>query len=268
MEATAISCRAGGMKRTLLRLRPLAFVLCVLSSSLPLARAQYTEFPATIAPGSFLLETDALALVFDRDGQEKYSALAVGDLLLTTGITQTWDIQLGAQLYLRQRFESGSFSERQSGVGDVYVRTKWRFLSNEYVSIAILPYVKIPTSSGGVGNDHVEGGIALPWETYVLGGFLTINSMIDVARLRNETNDAYGTYTSFSTAATKTFTRFLSLYAEGNAYKSPGVDWVAMLGGGAYLSFSDRFGIDLAVYRGLNRQAPDWNPVVRVNYGF
>jgi len=266
MEAERNCCRAGAVKTPLFRPVLLSVVLsfaCGLTG-----RAQYTEVPATVAPGSFLLETDALSLVVDRDGPDKYQALGVGSLLLTTGLTSTWDVQLGAQLYLRQRFDSRGFTDRQSGVGDVYVRTKWRFFSNEYVSMAILPYVKIPTNSGGVGNDHVEGGIALPWETYVLGGFLTINSMIDVARLRNAANDAHGTYTSFSTAATKSLTKFLSFYAEANAAKSPGVDWIATLGGGVYLSFSDRLGIDVAVYRGLNREAPDWNPVVRVNYGF
>ena len=54
--------------------------------------------------------------------------------------------------------------DRQSGVGDMYVRTKWRFYesTDTYTSIALLPYVKFPTNTGGVGNDAVEGGLIVP----------------------------------------------------------------------------------------------------------
>jgi hypothetical protein len=233
------------------------------------AIAQYTEFPSTVAPGSFLLETDAVSLIIDREGQDKFTGLLAGDLLLTTGLTSNWDIQVGAQLYVRQRYESGGFTDRRSGVGDVYVRTKWRFLSNDFVSMAILPYAKIPTNSGAVGNDSVEGGVALPWETYVFGGFLTINSMVDVSRIRNVDDTGYETLVFASASASKEFTRFLTVYAEASASKSrTSYPWQTNVGVGAYVTVSDHLSWDFALYRGLNRNAPDWNPVIRLNYGF
>lgn len=241
-------------------------LLCLTQLS---AIAQYTEVPATVAPGRFLIEADALSFVVDREGRERYSAWAAGDILLTTGLTRNWDIQVGAQLYLSQRYEDGSATDRKSGVGDVYVRTKWRFLENDYVSMAILPYAKIPTNSGGVGNKHVEGGLVLPWENYLFGGFLTLNSMVDLSIVRNANDDGYEGYLHASSAATKQLTKFLAVYAELDASRSPSSSpWQANFGAGIYLSVSDALSWDLAVYRGLNRNAPDWNPVVRVNYGF
>ena len=233
------------------------------------AVAQYTEIPATVAPGTFLLETDAISLVIDRDGGDRYTGVLAGDILLSTGLTANWDIQVGAQLYVRQRYESGGFTDRRSGIGDVYVRTKWRFLSNEFVSMAVLPYAKIPTNSGAVGNDSVEGGVALPWETYLFGGFLTINSMVDLSRVRNIDDTGYETLVLASASASKELTRFLTLYAEASASRSPSSNpWQTNIGFGAYLTVSDHLSWDIAVYRGVNRNAPDWNPVVRVNYGF
>ena len=173
-----------------LRTRSLLAALAAASCAV-LVPAQYTEVPATVAPGKFLLETDALSLVVDREGQEKFTGLIAGNVLLTTGLTSTWDIQVGAELYVSQRYESGNFTERRSGVGDVYVRTKWRFVENEFVSAAILPYAKIPTNTDEVGNDSVEGGVALPWETYLFGGFLTLNSMVDLSFVRNADDDGY-----------------------------------------------------------------------------
>jgi hypothetical protein len=234
-----------------------------------LASAQYTEVPATVAPGRFLLETDALSLIIDREGPEKFTGVVAGNVLLTTGLTANWDIQVGAELFVSQRYEQGNFTDRRSGVGDVYVRTKWRFVENEFVSAAILPYAKIPTNSGDVGNDSIEGGVALPWETYLFGGFLTLNSMVDLSLIRNVNDDGYEKLVYASSAASKQLTRFLTLYAELDATKSStAYPWQTTLGVGAYLTVSDRLSWDFAMYRGLNRNAPDWNPVVRVNYGF
>lgn len=245
-----------------------AALFAVASATLT-AFAQYTEIPATVPRGKFLLETDAVSLVVNHDGEERYTGLLAGNVLLTTGLTSNWDIQVGAQLFVSQRYESGSFTERHTGVGDIYVRTKYRFLSNDFVSAAILPYVKIPTNSGRVGNDSIEGGVALPWETYIFGGFLTINSMIDVSRVRNADDTGFETLAYASSSVSKELTKFLTLYAEVDASKSKtSYPWQSTLGVGAYITVSDHLAWDVAMYRGLNRNSPDWNPIVRVNYSF
>ncbi len=232
------------------------------------ASAQYTEVPATVAPGRFLLEIDALSVVVDRDGSERFTGVGAGTVFLTTGLTRTWDVQVGAELFLSQRFESGAFTDRRTGTGDVYVRTKWNFHSSEYLSAAVLPYVKVPTNTNDVGNDSVEGGVIVPWETYLFGA-LTLNSMVDLNLVRNAADDGYDALLYASSAASKQLTRFLTVYAELDATKgSGGSPWQTTLGVGVYLSVSSFLSWDLALYRGLNRNAPDWNPVVRFNYGF
>ena len=247
-----------------MRLR-LALAACLLSV---VAHAQYTEVPATVAPGRFLFEVDALSLVVDHEGSDKFTGVGAGVVFLTTGLTRTWDLQVGAELFISQRYESGSFTDRRSGTGDLYVRTKWNFHSDEFVSAAILPYVKIPTNTNDVGNDAVEGGVILPWETYLFGA-LTINSMVDLSLVRNAADDGYDALLYASSAASKQLTRFLTVYAELDATKaSGGAPWQTTLGVGAYLTVSDHLCRDFALYRRLNRNAPDWNPVVRVNYGF
>jgi hypothetical protein len=232
------------------------------------AAAQYTELPTTVAPGRFLLEVDALSLVVDRQGSEKFTGLLAGFALVTTGLSSEWDIQLGAELFVSQRYESGEFTERRSGIGDVLVRTKWRFYEDEMVSIAVLPFVKIPTNRGGVGNDSVEGGIIVPWETYLIGG-LTLNSMVEVDFVRNAADDGYDALWYASTAINREITRRLTIYAELDATKtSGGGAWQSTLGVGAYLTVSELLSWDFVLYRGLSRNSPDWNPIVRVNVGF
>jgi hypothetical protein len=121
------------------------------------ARGQVTESPVTVQPGHFLLEVDALSLTIDREPGLKYTAFGAASTFLTTGLTSRLDLQVGAEFYLSQKFDAAGFTERQSGVGDVYIRAKYRFYESEdsYTAVAVLPYVKLPTNSGGVGNDAV-----------------------------------------------------------------------------------------------------------------
>lgn len=243
----------------------LAAILSALTASV---FAQYTEIPSTVAPGKFLLEMDALSLVIDREGLDKFTAVGAGLAIVTTGITERWDIQVGAELYISQRYESGNFTERNTGIGDVHVRTKWNFYSDEKLSMAVIPFVKIPTNSGGVGNDSVEGGIIVPWEVYLIGGF-TMNAMVELDLVRNAADDGYDALWYASASVSRSFTSRLTVYAELDAQKtSGGSPWDSTLGVGAYLTISEVLSWDIVMYRGLSRGAPDWNPVVRVNIGF
>jgi hypothetical protein len=48
-------------------------------------------------------------------------------------------------------------------MGDVLVRYKHRLTREETsVSVAVIPFVKLPTASTGLGNGEVEGGLAVP----------------------------------------------------------------------------------------------------------
>lgn len=233
-------------------------------------RGQLTEWPTTVKPGRFLIETDALSLTFDREDDYKYTAFGAGSVFLTTGVTQNVDIQVGAQLLISQRIEAGGFTDRNTGVGDVYFRTKWRFFEAEstYNSAAIIPWIKVPTNTGGTGNDSVEGGIILPWEARFPGG-LNLFAMAELDFVRNDADDGYDTNWFGSMALKRQLLGGLGAYAEVSAGKSSGGgDFEGTMGGGATWHVRDYAWWDFAVYRGISRGAPDWNPVVRFNIEF
>lgn len=235
-----------------------------------IARGQITESPVTVQPGHFLLEMDALSFTVNREPGLKYTAIGAATTFLTTGLTSRLDLQLGAEFYLHQKFDAGGLTERQSGVGDVYVRTKYRFYeSNDtYTSVAVMPYVKIPTNSGGVGNDSVEGGVILPCRTELLGGF-QFEAMAELDLLRNDADDGYDTRLFGSAAITRKFFDRLGVYGEAVAAKSSGGrPWEGTLGAGATLTVSKFAWWDFAIYRGISDAAADWTHVLRFNYGF
>ncbi|AOS45859.1 hypothetical protein Verru16b_02950 [Lacunisphaera limnophila] len=250
-------------------LRPALVSLALLLAAGALS-GQITEHPSTVAPGRFLVEMDALSLTFDREPGFKYTALGAASTFLTTGLTDNWDVQVGADLFISQKVDSGGLTDRDSGIGDVYVRTKWRFYEDTATGtqVAIIPFVKMPTNSGNVGNDAVEGGIILPWTTNLAAGF-HCDVMAEVDFLRNNTDDGYDLNFYFSGSLSRELTSAIGIYGEAALAKaSDGSKVSGIMGGGVTLAISENTWWDLAVYKGISDGAPDWNHVLRFNFGF
>ena len=233
-----------------------------------LLRAQVTEVPHTVQPGHFLVEMDALGLTLDRDGPNKYTALGVATTLVTTGLTPTLDVQLGAELFIDQKIESGSFTDRRSGIGDVYARVKWKFFDEAGTAVALLPYIKVPTNTGGVGNDAVEGGLIVPWSTHLPTG-LEVAAMAEVDFKRNPADNGYDTFLYASAFAKQQLVGGFALYGEATMGKSSGGEpFASTLGVGATFSVTSHIWWDYAIYKGISDGAADWNHVLRFNFSF
>lgn len=245
---------------------------CLALAGTAAVSGQITESPYTVKPGSFLVEMDALSVSWDRDqpGGERTTVVAVASTILTVGLHDRLDVQVGADLFLSQKVDQGGLSERNSGIGDVYLRAKLTVWGDEASgsAVAVLPYVKFPTNRGGVGNDAVEGGLIVPWVRHLAGGgHLHAMGQVDLAR--NAADDGYDVFTFFSASLDRPLTRRVGIYGEVTAAKGTGGDpWASTVGAGATLALSEHAWWDFAVYRGLSRGAADWNPVVRFNWGF
>ena len=234
------------------------------------AGAQITETPVTVKPGRFLIEMDAITLSLDREPGYKYTAFGAATTFLTTGLTSKLDIQLGAEFFISRKFDMTGLTEKRSGIGDVYIRSKYRFYeSNDtYTSVAVIPYVKIPTNSGGVGNDSVEGGVIVPFHTELAGGF-AFAAMAELDFLRNDADDGYDSNWFASAYVSRSVLRLIGVYGEITISKSSGGSpWEGVMGAGATVTVSDNTWWDFAIYRGLNRGSMDWTHVIRFNYGF
>lgn len=252
-----------------MRLRLSVFLLLLgllgLTARLP---GQITEWPTTVKPGRFLLEMDALTLTLDKEPGYKYTAFGAASTFLSTGLTDTWDIQVGAELFFSQKVETSGFTERDSGIGNVYVRTKWRFFDQGGSAVAIIPYVKLPTSSAAFGNDSVEGGIIMPWST-TLPGEVTVAAMAELDFLRNDADDGYDTYWYASASLSRQITKAIGVYGEATLGKSSGgASADGQMGGGVTFAVSDEIWWDYAMYRGISNNAADWTHVLRFNWGF
>ena len=232
--------------------------------------AQITETPVTVAPGRFLLRMDALSLTLNHDAGTRYAANGVASTFLTTGLAADLDVQIGAEVFLDQRFDSGGLNDRRSGIGDLYFRTKWRFYEDAATgtAVALLPFVKLPTSTGGVGKKAMEGGLIVPWKADLLGG-VSMTAMAELDFLRNAADNGYDSFWYAATALHRQVTKALGFYGEATLGKSSGgAPGEGKLGGGATLAVSADVTWDYAIYRGFSSGASGWKHVLRLTWGF
>ncbi len=229
----------------------------------------------TIAPGHFLVRMDALNLKFEDKASQpvdtRYSAVALGETFVTTGLTDRLDLQLGVELFLRARLKTAGGTTSHSGIGDVYVRPKWTFWSDAGLQAmaAVMPYVKLPTNSGGVDNHAAEGGIIVPWSMALDRGYRA-GAMAEWAVVRNDADNGYDSRWDASFVLQGDVTPAVGLYVESTlALTSAGLSRTALAaGGGLTIESTRRLQLDLACYAGLTRAAADWNPVVRLRWHF
>lgn len=238
-------------------------------------RAQLTEVPYTVAPGAILLEADVVSLDVDRRdteaGEVEYSAVGVGSTFVTTGVTERLDVQVGATLYLRESYTSGSQRERHSGVGDVFLRTKLMVWQHETggAALAVMPYVKLPTGSGRIGSDAVEGGLIVPWSLNTVGGF-DVGAMFQWDLARDSADVGYDSRWMVSAMAGRALTATLAFYGEATLGVASAGDERTSGTLGAGVTWVMRRGLswDLAVNRGYTSGSNDWHRVARINWSF
>jgi hypothetical protein len=245
--------------------------LLVLAATVPL-RGQLTESPQPIGPGSFLFEIDGLRLAFDRDAAagERHAAIGVASTVVSAGLTQAVDLQIGVDIFLRERIKSDGARESHSGFGDVSLRAKWAFWQDESGgAAALIPYVRMPTGTGGMGSDSAEGGFILPWETRVAGG-LTTGAMLQWDMVRNPDDDGFDTVWLLSGYLHRNITTALGLYAEAalETDSTGGSGGSGIAGVGAVWTLNARISLDYELLRGINRRATDWTHVFRVNWSW
>jgi hypothetical protein len=235
-----------------------------------IAFAQVTETPLTVAPGHVLIRADGLKLSLDRADAagNTYSAVAVAGTTVRAGLTQNVDLQVGFDLFLKETLKFRGRSDSHSGLGDVSLRTKWVFWRNDQygAAAAFLPYVKIPSGTGGVGSDAVEGGFIVPWAMNN-GAGITSGAMFEWDVVRNDAHNGYDSRWYISGFAQRDLTKFLSVYTEATLETfSSGASGRGTFGVGALWHLSKTWQFDYELQHGLTHAAAEWIHIWRVNW--
>jgi hypothetical protein len=193
----------------------------------------------------------------DDDSEVRFTSV-VG--LVRFGLTDDFELRLGAPVYTEVQSEFGRFSDSDSGYGDLEVGAKWHLLDNEggRPAFALIPSVIVPTGEDGFTADDpvyqlnaaFEWTFAEAWGLSALAGYL--NGPDD--------GDRYGQET-FGVSLGRPFPREAwSFYGEAVLITTDldEADDVTFVGAGIKFLPTNDVQLDFSFDRGLTDESPEW----------
>ncbi len=235
-----------------------------------------THSSLTVDAGHFQLEGDFWNYTWDnwsKDGT-KTRAFTVVNPNLKLGITNWAELDIFLPLYnsLEIKSRNGAGVLRAHGFGDILLGGKVNIFGNDGGDQALgaIGFIKVPTAAGGLGNNMIEYMLNIPFTTALHNKFsLTVEPA--VALLRNQNNQGYqGDYQMLInlnrpiigdvvTAAIELALDFPGDHNIGPRHTiDPSLQWLV----------TPNLQLDVGVYIGLTKAAPDWNPYVGISFRY
>lgn len=235
-------------------------------------RPDKTESPYTVDAGHYQLEMDFANYTYDKTDGTTTKAWNVAPFNLKVGLRNNLDLQFVFDNYLNVRTKDNSGnSMTQSGVGDLTARLKLNLWGNDggQTAFGLLPYVKFPTSTDGLGNSAVEGGVIFPLAVKLPGDF-DLGLETAVGFLRDDNGSNY--HTDFINSVTLGHAIFgkLSGYVEFFSEVSTEVytSWIGTLDTGLEWMLTENVQLDCGCNFGVTSAADDFNPFAGITVRF
>ena len=240
-------------------------------------RPDKTEGPYTVDAGHFQVEMDLVNYTRDRthaSGEDwTTDSFAVGGVNFRVGLLDRleFDVVLETYNWVRTIDRVNHTVTHQSGFGDVTTRLKFNCWGNDggSTALALLPFVKSPTSQDNLGNDAVEGGFIIPVAVELPGGWgLGLMTRFDFM----QDADGAGYHPEFVNSITLSHDIIgrLSGYAEFFSQVSTdrGSPWIGTADLGLTYGLTANLQLDAGVNIGVTRSADDVNPFVGISFRF
>ncbi len=146
-------------------------------------RPTKSNFACTVPKGFLQIEADGLTWLTNSSGGTRTDQLLFTNPTVKYGLSDSSDIQIYWVPFTRIRSrDAGGRVSTLSGTGDITLRFKQRLTSADGAfQLALLPFLKLPTARAGIGNGTLEGGVAVPVNISVPGGWtVTLGPQLDV----------------------------------------------------------------------------------------
>jgi hypothetical protein len=251
------------MKSTSIRCLLLPPALCCVTACSPAAelrplstdRPDTTESPYSVDAGHWQMEMEIAS--WTKDGG-KTSELTLGELNLKYGLNTSTDVQFVLPFFTR-------VTDVAEGFGDIEVRLKYNLWGNDEGSdaLAIMPYVKLPTAHGDLGNGDVEGGLIIPYGFDGPGDW-SFGVMGEVDLASDEDGAGYHALGLVSATASHDLTQTVGAFLELVGIFTPesGSDHEAYFNAGVTCALADHVQLDGGVRIGLTDNSADFSPFV------
>jgi Putative MetA-pathway of phenol degradation len=224
-------------------------------------RPDTTESAYSVDQGHFQLEMEMAA--FTRDGGD-WTDYTLGELNAKFGLTPCSDLQLVMPFYTHAR-------DGDEGSGDTEMRLKYNLWGNDggETAMALMPFVKIPTAHGDLGNGDIEGGLIAPF-AFSAPGAWSCAVMGEVDLGKDEDGGGYNVLGLASATASHAITEntagFLELVGIFSAETSKDIE--AYFNTGMTWAITATLQLDGGVRVGLNSASTDLIPFAGMSTKF
>lgn len=213
----------------------------------------------TAPAGRFQLEAAPIDWSRLRAQGTRTDVLTFGASTLKLGLSGSSDLQVAFTPLIDITTHAAGVRQHVSGFGDLVLRYKQRLTAEDGpVQLGLIPFVKLPTASGDVGNGEVEGGVAVPVSLPLGSASLTFGPELDwlADSDGNGHHAALVNLVNVSAPIAPRLTAAGELWGSWNFDPAGTVDQASADAALAYL-VSPQLQLDLGANVGLNRNTPD-----------
>ncbi|MFB0874410.1 MULTISPECIES: transporter [unclassified Sphingobium] len=219
--------------------------------------------PCTVAPGRVVAELGLADWTREKDALSRTDTVEAGDLLLRFGLTETLEAQVGWTAYghERARDRMTGLVDRSDGVGDVRLALRQNLHNPDGsgFSVAVMPYVSVPTGGSTIGAGDWGAGLLVPL-SFDLGNGLSLGLTPEIDAAVDEDGDgrhiAYGSVAGIGIDLSDQLSASLET-ALTRDDDPAGHNTQALAGLSIGWQPSDEVQIDAGLNLGLNRDSPD-----------
>jgi hypothetical protein len=239
-------------------LAPLTHGIAAECRPLSTDRPDTTESPYSVDAGHFQFETELAS--FTRDGGS-WKEFSLGALNAKYGLNSSSDLQVVLPFYSRIR-------GGEEGFGDVQIRLKHNLWGNDEGStaLALMPYVKLPTANGDLGNGEFEAGLIVPLGFDGPAGW-SFGVMAEVDLVSDENGSGYQPKLLFSATGSHELTQTTGIFLELVGILTPesGDEQEAYFNCGMTWALSKTWQFDGGIRVGLTGASNDLTPFLGIS---
>ena len=234
-------------------------------------RPDVTESAYTVDAGHVQIEIDFLNYTCDRSAGGEVTTWNTAPINFKIGLLNHMDLQIVFDSYVHEKNRDAGRSTTTTGVGDLTFRMKMNLWGNDggQTALALMPFVKLPTHSRGLGNDSIEGGLIIPFAVSLPGDW-GMGLMTEVDVLRNEADSGYHLDLVNSITFSHDLVGDLGGYVEFVSILSAesGSRWQATFNMGLTYALTADIQLDGGCNIGVTDAAEDLHPFVGASFRF
>lgn len=215
-------------------------------------RPDTTESAYTVDAGHYQFELEIANIEHDG-GNKTYN---FGEMNAKIGLNSSTDFQLVLPIFSHQETDG-------EGFGDIVLRLKHNLWGNDSgtTACAVMPFLKLPSANGDLGNGEIEGGLIIPlsfqgpadWSCAV---------MTEVGVSLDEDGSGYHPVFLNSATASHGLTETTGIFLElvSSLSTDEGADSEAYFNTGCTWAITETMQLDGGVRLGLNSASADFTP--------